>query len=293
MTNEITIKTLIENESIIEKGLNTFYDVGNALISIRDNKQYKEEYDTFECYCIERWGIKKAYAYRLMTASETTDNLSTIVDVLPENEGQAQQLSKVPPEEQAEVWTQTQDETGKEQPTAAEIKEVVERKQDGSFHISNKENDWYTPVEIIDSARKVMGSITLDPASSNMAQEVVCAEHYYTKENDGLEQDWFGSVWLNPPYSMPEIGLFINKLVNSSLDGSIVLTNNSSDTRWFHLLLEHSNLVCFTKGRISFTNPSMETMATRQGQAFFYSGENKDSFIQEFRKYGEILEVVS
>ena len=289
----IAIRSLQENESIIEKGLNTFYEVGNALTDIRDSKQYKETHQTFEDYCVDRWGIKKAYAYRLMSASDTVDNLSTIVDVLPEAEGQAQQLSKAPPEQQAEVWTQAQEETGKDQPTAAEIKQVVERKQDGKFHISSGENDWYTPPEIIESARVVLGGIDLDPASSVLAQDVVKAKTYYTKADNGLDKEWAGKTWLNPPYSMPEIGLFTEKLVGSPVDEFIVLTNNSSDTRWFHLLLEHSYLVCFTKGRLSFTNPSMETMATRQGQALFYKGDRDDLFISEFRKYGEILMVVA
>ena len=31
----------------------------------------------------------------------------------------------------------------------------------------------------------------------------VPANKYYTKENDGLISEWFGNVWMNPPYSNP------------------------------------------------------------------------------------------
>jgi hypothetical protein len=29
------------------------------------------------------------------------------------------------------------------------------------------------------------------------------ATYYFDKEMDGLQQEWFGNVWMNPPYSNP------------------------------------------------------------------------------------------
>ncbi len=40
-------------------------------------------------------------------------------------------------------------------------------------------NEWYTPNYIIDAARKTMGSIDLDPASSAIANQTVMAKKYY------------------------------------------------------------------------------------------------------------------
>jgi hypothetical protein len=60
--------------------------------------------------------------------------------------------------------------------------------------------EWYTPPIYIEMARQVLGNINLDPASNHTAQEWIDAEAYYTKEDNGLIQPWFGSIWLNPPY---------------------------------------------------------------------------------------------
>ena len=287
---------LAQNEAIIQKGLNTFYEVGNALTEIRDNKQYKENYSTFEDYCLERWDIKRRQAYKFIEASQVVSNLQNVPNLaqneMPNNAGQVTEIAKAPQEEQAEVWETAQEETGSEQPTAKEIKLVVEsRKEDGRFHISSGNNDWYTPSGYIESARLVLGGIYLDPASSELAQETVKATIYYTKETDGLSKKWSGTVWMNPPYSMPEIQLFIDKLLSEDVGDWIVLTNNSSDTGWFHKLLEAADYVCLTKGRVSFEYKD-DVMATRQGQSFFYKGNSENGFIEVFKKYGAIMEVV-
>jgi phage N-6-adenine-methyltransferase len=158
-------------------------------------------------------------------------------------------------------------------------------------HISDGSDDWYTPKEIINSAKIVMGSIDLDPASSNKAQEEIMAINYFTQETNGLDKKWSGNVWLNPPYSMPLIGLFITKAINEFESGNItqaiILTNNSTDTRWFHSLTDY--VFCLTKGRLNFWNHKGEELGARQGQAIFYLGKNTSAFFNEFRKYGVIL----
>jgi hypothetical protein len=66
----------------------------------------------------------------------------------------------------------------------------------GSLH-SVDSSEWYTPPEIIETARKCMGGIDLDPASSPIAQTAVRARSWFGAE--GLQRPWFGRVFLNPP----------------------------------------------------------------------------------------------
>lgn len=57
----------------------------------------------------------------------------------------------------------------------------------------------YTPPEIVELAHAVLGGIDLDPASCAVANTVVEASQYYTKETNGFSQTWTGRVFLNPP----------------------------------------------------------------------------------------------
>lgn len=61
---------------------------------------------------------------------------------------------------------------------------------------------WGTPADIVERARRVMGSINLDPCSSDYFNQVVQAEQHYSlddRQEDGLALPWFGNVFCNPP----------------------------------------------------------------------------------------------
>jgi len=159
------------------------------------------------------------------------------------------------------------------------------------------DNEWYTPQEYVESARLVMGSIDLDPATSDIAQQRVKAGKIFTIEDDGLAHPWQGNVWLNPPYSQPHIRQFMEKVSGEALSGSvsqaIVLTHNYTDTAWFHIGVSGASAICFTRGRIGFVNPEGKKAAPTQGQAFFYYGDNTAAFREEFSKYGFVVEVMA
>lgn len=159
-------------------------------------------------------------------------------------------------------------------------------------HVSNNsgENEWYTPPQYIESARKVMGSIDLDPASSECANEIVKAKKYFDEGVDGLFQVWKGNIWMNPPYAQPLIFDFILKLETEVYSQAIVLVNNATETKWGQKLLELSNAVCFHTSRIRFVSPDGDLGdAPLQGQMIAYIGKNYKEFIAEFRQYGICL----
>jgi phage N-6-adenine-methyltransferase len=154
------------------------------------------------------------------------------------------------------------------------------------------DNEWQTPVDVIERARRVLGAIDLDPASSASAQERVKAARFHTIEDDGLAHEWHGRVFLNPPYMQPEIEQFVDKLLEELASGrataAIMLTHNSTDTAWFHRAERVAPLICFTRGRIPFESPTKDRAAPVQGQAIFYFGGSGDRFTSEFAEIGFI-----
>jgi len=149
---------------------------------------------------------------------------------------------------------------------------------------NSHDGEWYTPMQYIESARKVMGSIDLDPASCETANQTVKAARYFTKEDDGLSREWFGNVWLNPPYS--QVGKFIDKLCDSDISQAIVLTNNATETQWCRKLSERASAIVFHTGRLRFVKPDRLPSTPMQGQAFFYIGPKPEVFLNEFSRYG-------
>ena len=334
-------------EATIAAGLQTFHEVGSALLEIRDSRLYRQTHATFEDYCRERWGMERAHAYRLIEASEVVSRLSPIGDMaVPANEGQARALGQFDQELRPVVMRATKahaDATGKpitagliegvgrvltEATTtghvdigdgtstpilAAIVAESFEHTQRQSQHIRDHyeeheangarkphvaqntgNNEWYTPPEYTEAARRVMGGIDTDPASTETANLLVKAERFYTAEDDGLTRAWTGRVWLNPPYSSDLVGRFAAKLLDEISDGNtieaIILVNNATETSWFQSLAWKAASVCFPKGRIKYLDPTgTPQLSPLQGQAFMYFGPNADVFQAEFSVFGVTL----
>ncbi len=152
------------------------------------------------------------------------------------------------------------------------------------------DNEWYTPAEYIEMVREVLGDIDLDPASTAEAQKVVKANDWVSADSNGLLQEWLGRVWLNPPYAQPLISEFVSKLIEEysagRTDSAIMLTNNSTDTAWWHEAANAASAICFTRGRIQFYKPAGGPSAPLQGQVFFYYGKNIEMFTLHFQEIG-------
>ncbi|MCU0533590.1 MAG: hypothetical protein MUD14_06810 [Hydrococcus sp. Prado102] len=124
--DEAEKERLRELEAIVDRGLQTFYEVGQALIEIRDCKLYRQTHKTFEAYCQEKWSLTRRRAYQLIDASEVIQNLCTMVHKFPTNERQIRPLTKLPAAQQLEIWQKAIEESPDGNPTAKIVERLVE-----------------------------------------------------------------------------------------------------------------------------------------------------------------------
>jgi phage N-6-adenine-methyltransferase len=156
--------------------------------------------------------------------------------------------------------------------------------------VSTGDYEWYTPPEVLDPVRAVLGEIDLDPASCDAAQARVQARTFYTAHDDGLRQPWHGKVFCNPPYKMPEIARFIGKLFEE-LDAqrttaAILLVHSATETDWFQRAFARADAVCFPDGRIHFVSAARNGDHPCQGQALLYFGPQPSRFCAVFAALG-------
>ena len=160
------------------------------------------------------------------------------------------------------------------------------------------EFEWYSPREYVEAARAVMGGIDLDPASTATANEIVKATTFYDVALDGLQQPWHGKIWMNPPYTNALMTAFIDRLLhfyyerNRQVSEAVVLTNNATDTGWFHTAAAGCQGLCLPRGRAHYwRGDTRELSSALQGQAVLYFGPNTDRFAEVFGEMGLIVGV--
>jgi phage N-6-adenine-methyltransferase len=299
-------------EAVIARGQGKlYYEIGAALFKIREGRLYRETHSNFDDYSQDRWDYTRRHADRLIQSAAVADNLRPI-GLIPATESQARELVGLTAEQQKDVMeitaavapdgVITAEELARvrahrypPEPKAVDVGDVWQSLSCNVPHVSfnSGNNEWYTPAEFIEAAREVMGAIDLDPASSDVANQFVEATTYYTAKENGLDKEWAGRVWMNPPYSDDLVGRFIEKLLahygNRDITQAIVLVNNATETAWSQSLAAIARVKCEPKGRIKYLDDTGKPANTPlQGQQFFYLGNQADTFADVFKQFGVI-----
>lgn len=68
-------RRLEELERVIERGLDTFVEVGLALTEIRDGRLYRQRYSSFEAYLAGEWQMGRSTGYGLIDAAAVAANV--------------------------------------------------------------------------------------------------------------------------------------------------------------------------------------------------------------------------
>ena len=113
--------------------------------------------------------------------------------------------------------------------------------------LSSVDMTWETPQYFFDILNEEF-KFTLDPCAT---PETAKCKKYYTKEQNGLLQDWTGEiVFCNPPY-----GTEIKKWVKKCSEEKalvVMLIPARTDTQYFHQYIYNKAEIRFIKGRLKF-----------------------------------------
>jgi hypothetical protein len=116
---------------------------------------------------------------------------------------------------------------------------------------NNTTDVWLTPPSLIEA----LGKFDLDPCCPNNLPWKT-AEHFYSLENeqDGLELEWKGRIWLNPPYSnrVP----FLQKLKNHGNGISLIFARTETKGFFDHVW-ENADSILFLKRRVKFVKSDL------------------------------------
>ena len=139
---------------------------------------------------------------------------------------------------------------------------------------SSKSDEWSTPQNLFDELNAEF-RFNLDPCAT--LENHKC-DKYFTKNEDGLSQNWEGyNVFCNPPYGRA-IGKWVEKSYEESRKGALVvmLIPARTDTKWFHSFILGKAEIRFIKGRIKFGDSSKD--APFPSMIVIYRGGAKNEY---------------
>lgn len=152
--------------------------------------------------------------------------------------------------------------------------------------------EWYTPADIIERARSVLGGIDFDPASSHIAQQWIQARTYNTADAPNVHP-WAGRVWLNPPFD--DTPAWVDRLDSEYIDGkvskAVLLVNSAPGYIWWEDLWRRRP-VCMLRERVCFWTQEGKPGpggAAKKGTTIAYYGEDIGLFTEVFADLGRII----
>lgn len=173
-------------------------------------------------------------------------------------------------------------------------------KQSMQVLTSQETGEWYTDPESIRRVAATLRGIELDPASSELANTIVGAQRFFTKEDNGLEKVWNArTVFCNPPYTprtstIRWTGWMRQNYLDQNFASGILLVFAKIGYNWFNELVQNYP-VCIAYERIPFISPATMTplmddngrpLAAKHASAYVYFGRDIHAFKANFEDIG-------
>ena len=160
-------------------------------------------------------------------------------------------------------------------------------------------HNYYTPASVVTLAKEASNvqEFDLDPASCTLANDTThIASSIFTEEDNGLEQAWYGTVFVNPPYSLVEgkhqASRWIQKALNEYKLGQVktvtLLLRDASGSKYFDDLLKPFT-ICYLKDRLKFWSDTHKGSSyARDKHVLVFLGPDEEQFVSVMKPHGFI-----
>jgi hypothetical protein len=120
---------------------------------------------------------------------------------------------------------------------------------------------WLTPPDLLEA----LGPFDLDPCACPLPRPWATAETMWTREDSPLRREWFGRVWLNPPFGpKPLVSAFMRRMVAHSRGIALLFARTETEV-FFETVWECATAVLFLKGRPHFHHQDGRRAAANSG----------------------------
>jgi hypothetical protein len=158
----------------------------------------------------------------------------------------------------------------------------------GNHHSTKIINqEWMTPPFITEE----LGPFDLDPCSP-VKRPWDTANVHYTKKADGLKLEWFGRIWLNPPYDHKIMWNWMHKLYKHG-NGIALIFARIETKGFFNFVWDKADALLFLKGRLYFYNPDgTKSKANAGGPSVLIAyGSQNAKILKESNIIGKFIEL--
>jgi hypothetical protein len=141
--------------------------------------------------------------------------------------------------------------------------EIGDKKRSMGSHqsVNAKTHTWLTPPEIIEA----IGPFDLDPCACPEPRPWATAATHWTREDGPLRREWFGRVWLNPPFGPKEtVFAFMRRMVAHGR-GTALLFARTETEMFFEAVWERATAILFLRGRPHFHHHDGRRAAANSG----------------------------
>lgn len=149
--------------------------------------------------------------------------------------------------------------------------------------------DYFTPPDLIDAARSAMGGIDLDAASHPIANRTHRIPDYFHINRSAFDHDWYGRVWLNPPYghNAPWFERILHFLESGSIAQLCMLSPVWAFTaEQARPVMERSAATVLLSPTPTFWGNASNRTGSNHPHAVVYFGDRVAEFVTSFAPHG-------